>query len=53
VTGKRSTWMLGLAKVCPIELVMWVACWAATMAKVLGSAASSGVTARSQRTGRM
>jgi hypothetical protein len=45
--------MLGLAKVCPIELVMWVACSAATMATVLGSAASSGLAARSHSTGRM
>jgi hypothetical protein len=32
---------------------MWVACWAATKATVLGSSASSGLTARSHSTWRM
>jgi hypothetical protein len=53
VTGKRALWTIGLAKVCAIELVMWVACWAATKAMVLGSPVSPGLTARSQSRWRM
>jgi hypothetical protein len=39
---------VGLAKVWGMALVMWVAILAPTMAIRMGTAASSGVTARSQ-----
>jgi len=39
---------VGLAKVWGMALVMWVAFLAPTMAIRMGTAASSGVTARSQ-----
>ncbi len=48
VTGNRATSTAGLAKVWGIALVMWVAFLAPTMAIRMGTAASSGVTARSQ-----
>jgi len=43
----------GLAKVWGMALVMWVAFLAPIMATRIGTAASSGVTARSSRAGRM
>jgi hypothetical protein len=52
VTGNRVTSTVGLAKVWGIALVMWVAFLAPTMAIRMAAAASSGVTARSQRLGR-
>ena len=48
MTGNRSTWIIGFEKVWAMALVMCDAWWAATMAMVLGSAAISGVVARSQ-----
>jgi hypothetical protein len=48
VTGNRSTWIIGFEKVWAMALVMCDAWWAATMAMVPGSAAISGVVARSQ-----
>jgi hypothetical protein len=53
VIAKGTTRIAGPLKVCPIALVMWEACCAATIATVLGSAAISGVTARSQTRWRM
>jgi hypothetical protein len=48
VTGNRAMSTVGLAKVWGMALVMWVAFLAPTMAIRMGTAASSGVTARSQ-----
>jgi hypothetical protein len=53
VTGKRATSTAGLTKVWARALVMWVAFLAPIMATRSGTAASSGVTARSRKVGRM